>query len=313
MESKSCYDRDAGIADLSLLRHFVAVVNSSSFTRASEHLNLSQSVVSRSVSRLENILGVTLLVRTTRKLRLTPAGEALFSEAVASLDRISVAVDDARRIGRGGYASLRIGLCPSLAAHVSTIQRGLRTFRLRWPNIAIKICSTRGALQPAALRASDLDAGIMQLNRPSSEGLTWQVLTRSPLMVAVPSEWKVRSKQLRLKNLGAYPWILPDPRLSRASYESMLATLRSGGFEPKVVGLADDNLTARVMLGCGFGAALVHATPAQRKFEGYELVPLKLPGDSSFAETVISWASTSTSNQIKALANCLLESSAESS
>ncbi|OBX03884.1 LysR family transcriptional regulator, partial [Gallibacterium genomosp. 3] len=57
---------------------FVNVVESGSFSRAAEHLNMANSVVSRSVKRLEQKLGVNLLNRTTRNLSLTAEGERYF-------------------------------------------------------------------------------------------------------------------------------------------------------------------------------------------------------------------------------------------
>ena len=296
---------ETGVTDLSLIRHFVTVVSEGSFTRASEHLNLSQSVVSRSVSRLEDILGVTLLERTTRKLRLTPAGSALYAETVASLDRISVAVDDARRIGRGANASLRIGICPAVVPDAPAMLRGLKAFRAIWPDVELKFSSIITATQPDALRESNLDIGIMLLDRPACCGLDWQVLSRAPLTVAVPTIWGLKSERLRLTDLRDRPWILPDPKRSQASYLNNLATLRAAGFEPKIGGFAEDRLTAQMMLGCGLGVSLVYAQPEYNQVFGYQLIPLKLAGKGDFAETIVSWAPLSSSEHIPSMVSCL--------
>ena len=309
--SDVCVAGDVGVADLSLLKHFVAVVNAGSFTRASEGLNLSQSVVSRSVSRLEDILGIRLLERTTRKLHLTPAGDALFTETVASLDRISVAVDDARRIGRGANASLRIGICPAVVPDAPRVQRGLLAFRAIWPDVELKFSSIISAVQPDALRESNLDLGVMLLDRPACCGLDWQVLSRAPLSVAVPEIWGLRSERLRLADLRDRPWILPDPKRSQASYQSNLATLRAAGFEPKIGGFAEDRLTAQLMLGCGIGASLVYAQPEHDQSFGYRLIPLKLAGEGNYAETIVSWAPLSSSEHISSMVGCLREAMAD--
>ena len=73
--------------DLRELRTFVAVAEERNFTRAAERLHLAQQAVSKSVGRLERELGVELLERTTREVRLTAAGAALLEsgrEALAS-------------------------------------------------------------------------------------------------------------------------------------------------------------------------------------------------------------------------------------
>ena len=66
--------------ELRHLRVFAAVAEQLSFTRAAELLHMTQQTVSRTVSELERELGVTLLERTTREVRLTPAGDALLAE-----------------------------------------------------------------------------------------------------------------------------------------------------------------------------------------------------------------------------------------
>ncbi len=57
---------------------FVSVVESGSFSRAAEHLQLANSAVSRSIKKLEKKLGVSLLNRTTRQLSLTEEGKRYF-------------------------------------------------------------------------------------------------------------------------------------------------------------------------------------------------------------------------------------------
>ena len=177
----------------------------------------------------------------------------------------------------------------------------------------LKIRSTIGAIQPAAVRVSNLDVGIMQLNPTECDGLGWHVLARSPLMVAVPVQWKLRRDQLQLRDLKSYPWLLPDPALSNETFESSLALLRSAGFEPKVAGLIDDSLTARIMLGCGLGAALTYARDDHHQDDGYDLIPLTAPGNAKFVETVVTWASTSSSEHIGSLVECLIEASNDQS
>ena len=68
------------------LRFFVAVVENGGFTRAAAMLKTDNSVVSRSVKRLETKLGVTLLNRTTRQISTTEEGAQYFRRAKKILD-----------------------------------------------------------------------------------------------------------------------------------------------------------------------------------------------------------------------------------
>jgi DNA-binding transcriptional LysR family regulator len=67
--------------DIRLLRHFLVVAEELHFTRAAARLHVAQQALSRDVGRLERQLGVRLLDRTTRRVALTPAGEALLVRA----------------------------------------------------------------------------------------------------------------------------------------------------------------------------------------------------------------------------------------
>lgn len=83
--------------DLRELRYFVAVAEERNFTRAAERLGISQPPLSRTVRRLERRLGVPLLERTTRLVRLTPAGEVFLAGARQSLDVVAATCRRTRR------------------------------------------------------------------------------------------------------------------------------------------------------------------------------------------------------------------------
>jgi DNA-binding transcriptional LysR family regulator len=75
------------------LEYFVTVAQELHFGRAAERLGISQPPLSRAISRLERRVGVPLLERTTRQVRLTPAGEVFLRESVkalAAVDRVVV-------------------------------------------------------------------------------------------------------------------------------------------------------------------------------------------------------------------------------
>ena len=88
---------------LGAMRVFVSVAKLGSFAEAARRLQLSPSVVTRSVAQLEDQLGLTLLLRTTRSLRLTERGE-LYLE---SCEQILQDVDSAERQVRGEDAEPR--------------------------------------------------------------------------------------------------------------------------------------------------------------------------------------------------------------
>lgn len=80
--------------DLGRLTYFAAVVDAASFTRAAERLGVTKAVVSQQVARLEEEVGVTLLLRTTRSVALTDAGRKLHARSLAILRESAEALDE---------------------------------------------------------------------------------------------------------------------------------------------------------------------------------------------------------------------------
>ena len=97
--------------DLHRLRIFVAVARAGSFTRAAAQLHMAQPTVSQQIGALEDAVGAPLIERGPRRLRLTPAGEALLPYAT----RLALLADEALQATRtaAGVAAhtLRLVLC----------------------------------------------------------------------------------------------------------------------------------------------------------------------------------------------------------
>jgi LysR family transcriptional regulator, regulator for bpeEF and oprC len=77
---RRCKDR------YSAMLNFVASVEAGSLVRASEHIGLSPSAISVSISRLEHVIGAKLLVRTTRTMILTEQGERFYRHAKQAVE-----------------------------------------------------------------------------------------------------------------------------------------------------------------------------------------------------------------------------------
>lgn len=101
------------------LRAFAAVAARRSFARAAQHLRIAPSTLSQTVRALEERLGVTLLVRTTRRVSLTSAGERLLARFAPAMDEMEAAVVEAHegRTRPRGTVRLHV-LRPAYTRHV---------------------------------------------------------------------------------------------------------------------------------------------------------------------------------------------------
>lgn len=94
--------------DLSGMAVFVAVAEARGFRSAGERLGVSPSAVSQAVRRLEGRLGIVLVQRTSRSVRLTPAGERLFASARTAIEDLRGAVAALREMGEEPRGILRL-------------------------------------------------------------------------------------------------------------------------------------------------------------------------------------------------------------
>jgi DNA-binding transcriptional LysR family regulator len=101
--------------DLNQLRCFVTVAEELHFGRAAVRLNMTQPPLSRQIQVLEHIIDAPLLERTSRSVRLTPAGRSFLPEARRILKLAESASQVARRIAMGKTGSLKIGYTAAAA------------------------------------------------------------------------------------------------------------------------------------------------------------------------------------------------------
>src|SRR5271170_4686757 len=120
--------------DLRLVEYFVVLAEELHFSRAAEKLHIAQPSLSQQIRRLEELLGVKLLDRTSRRVELTQAGETLLPEGrrlIAQANRVTHAVRAAgsEQLTVGFYGSAATGLLPDV----------LTAFTERHPQVQVSV------------------------------------------------------------------------------------------------------------------------------------------------------------------------------
>lgn len=138
------------LPDLAHLDAFVAVARRLHFGRAASDLSLTQSAVSHRIAGLERHLGLRLLDRSHRSVRLTDAGAAYLPRAIAAIETLADAHADARAAAAGASTRLVVGYvgavtCTPLADAVANLLE-------RYPEVAIEL---RGTTTEAAGRETE--------------------------------------------------------------------------------------------------------------------------------------------------------------
>jgi len=196
---------------LSGVEVLVAVIETGSFIRAAEALGLSDSGVSRAVARLEARLGVRLIERTTRSLRLTDEGGRFYAEAaplLAQLSDAATALTSTRQAVRG---RLRVEMDPFFSRLVLAPRIG--DFLDRYPELLLELVTTAA---PADLVAHGFDLGI-RFGEPAGTGLIVRKLLETRILtVASPFYLERYGRPTRPADLAKHACIqYRDPQSRR--------------------------------------------------------------------------------------------------
>ncbi|MAT05396.1 MAG: LysR family transcriptional regulator, partial [Acidimicrobiaceae bacterium] len=125
--------------ELQQMRYVIAVAETSNFTRAAERCHVVQSALSHQVKRLELELGVQLFARTSRRVRLTPAGEAFLPAARQCLESADLAAASAAATLGEIRGRLNVGVIPTVAA--VDVPEALSELRRRHPQVRVGLRS----------------------------------------------------------------------------------------------------------------------------------------------------------------------------
>jgi len=159
-----------------------AVVESGSFVKAAEALGVTQSAVSRAVSRLETRLGIRLLHRTTRSVKLTAEGQRFYEEIAPMLSGIRDAVTSATGAAAVVSGRLRVNIDPFVSRLLLAPQIG--SFLNRYPELSLELI-TRDSL--GDLIGEGFDVAVRFGDPPTSSLVVRKVLDTRILTVAAPS------------------------------------------------------------------------------------------------------------------------------
>ncbi|MCW1411372.1 LysR family transcriptional regulator [Rhizobium sp. 1AS11] len=169
--------------DLRQLRYFVAVARERNFTRAAQTLHIAQPPLSRQIQLLEDELGVPLIIRKTRPVRLTEAGRLFYEQSLQVLGRVEQMQAATRRVGLNQNSVLSIGFV------ASTLYGGLpslvRKLRQHAPEMDIQLLEMVSVQQIPALKEGRIDIGFGRL-RHSDPNVIGTVLREERLVVAIP-------------------------------------------------------------------------------------------------------------------------------
>lgn len=248
--------------ELRRLRAFVTVVEEGNITRAAERLFIQQPPLTRLLQGLEDELGVKLLQRLPRGVRVTEAGNVLFNEARALLERAEHLTEAVHRAARGEQGHIAIGFTSSAALH-PFVPNLLRRYREILPGITTQLEEAGSGELLEALVDERLDVAFVRSPVGDIPGLTIEPVLREPMLVALPvgHPLAVNGEQpLPLTALTREAFILYRRPAGQGLYDAILAACHRAGFSPRVIQEAPRLPATLSLVGAGLGLSIVPAS-----------------------------------------------------
>ncbi len=262
------------------LHSFRAVAEALSFINAARKLHISQPALSAQIQALEAELGVLLLERTRRSVRLTKPGEAFLQSTYTILRMTDEAKINAQRIAAGESGHLKIGFVASAALEI--VPSIVLAFRRNHPRVTLELLNIRTTDQIAMLQQRTLDAGFLRLPS-SSNGLTITPIHSERFVLVVPKGHRfANSRPFRLNELEHEPFIAYARRYAPGFYDRWIQIFTTAGFSPNIVQETGEMETMLAMVAAGVGIAVVPHGLVRRQVRS--LVVRMLPAKSPLSE-----------------------------
>ncbi|TYP88602.1 LysR family transcriptional regulator [Blastococcus xanthinilyticus] len=227
---------------------------------AAEQLRLSPSAVSHQLATLEREVGVALVERGPRSLRLTPAGCRLAEYGQQVADLMSAARDELTAHGRGTRGSLRVGFFASAGSEL--LPRALSTFTRGHPDVEVALILGQPHELLPRLDRGDLDLVLVFQHpldpwRDAGERDVVPLLVDAQLGVLPRTHRLADRTVLRLQDLSGDRWLTTlgtDTEVSVLERAALTA-----GFRPRVLCRSDHYEVLIGLVRAGVGVALVPA------------------------------------------------------
>lgn len=238
-----------------LYKVFYYVAISLSFSEASKQLFISQSAVSQSIKTLEKKLGISLFIRSTKRVQLTPEGETLLRHIEPAMNLIKRGENQIMEASNLGGGQLRIGASDTICRYY--LVPFLNEFHKTHPNVHIKVTNQTSTKCVDLLEMGQVD--LIVTNYPNSRlnhgEHVREIHTFKDCFIASASYYsELKDKNLHLKNLLSYPIMMLDRKSTTSEFLHNLFQQYQLDLVPEIELGSNDLLIdlARIGLGIAF-------------------------------------------------------------
>lgn len=258
--------------DLRALRYFVYVAEARSFSKAAVQLGIAQPALSRQIQKLEDELGLELILRAGRQLELTEAGLLLLERAHSLIRQVAQTADDVRAHGSRIRGTLTVGVSPTVSEAVGP---GIvRQCAARHPEVRLTFVEGVSAFIFKRLIDQELTLCLMH-NPPRHQGIEIEPLYAEPMYLVGPGRGAAGHPPVKEgMALERMPLILPNRTHGlRMALERAVAE-QGGRFDVAVQ--VDGYTTTKAFVAAGLGYTVLPLSSVRQEVERKQLSAVRL-------------------------------------
>lgn len=197
--------------DMRQLKYFVQIVESGSLSKASRQLFIAQPALSQQMARLEDEVGKPLLVRSSRGVKPTDNGEALYHHARFVLRQLDQAVSVARHEHANVSGRVSLGMAPTTVCALGL--PFIKHLLAKYPGIVVNVIEAMSGHLEHMTRLGELDLAIL-FNPTAALDMSVESLLEEELFVILPHDSEMvapHREDITLHEIARLPLILPSP------------------------------------------------------------------------------------------------------
>jgi DNA-binding transcriptional LysR family regulator len=184
------------------------------------------------VRNLEEELGVTLIDRSGRRIKLTDAGQALYERSTQIVDSLRDVARDIADLTSGNKGYIRIGIPPIVQASFFAVAIG--EFKKKYPNIIIEVVDVGSKAVESMIEDGSIDIGVVVLPLKSKAKVSVFAFIKDPIWLIVYPEHKLAKRDcVNITDLKDEPIVMY--RKDFALHDHIMEKCREYGFAPKVL------------------------------------------------------------------------------
>lgn len=259
------------------MQTFITVVNKSSFKESAKELRASQGTISIRISNIEKYFEVPLLIRSKKKIKITPEGQAVYDCFQEILNRLQHTTS--KVLGNRQQVSGAIKLSASTLIRIYILPKSLEAFKAKYPKVSfdIEISDVYQSIEKLNNRNVDLVfiGTIKGINTTKYEIIKF---FEDEILISVPPNHELAKKDfIDAKELVKYPLITrPKSFAITIEFMEILKKYKIPYKSLKIIMVLDSTDSVISAVSAGFGIAPTSSIPAKKAEERGLIKTLKI-------------------------------------